>query len=375
MLLIMSAYLYGGHLDDVPLQPDEVQLSGAASTLATTGWHDSRGRLLPVLVQVSGNTWLTPIPVYAIATLMRIFDSAYLARWAAGVTGAVDVLLVYVVALTAFESTVLAFVAGVMMLLSPAHTEFSRLALPDGVWQVPFVEVWLIALMAFVHERFLPARWMLAIGVASLAASIYSQPSAAIMIPWFGLLTLAAIYHARRFHWREIAPACGALAAVLLPLALWFARYPVTYFDTFGIWSLHQAYIRNPLDWARAWSNIQSLSVSGDVFWDFFRPSHLFLQAGADAAPVFSLLTGSLLVFGAYDIVRRWKAEDGLANGFIRKVCLLGFFIGPLATSTFKQYRAVQRTLVVVPFGVLLATFGVWALWTRCRPWIETRWR
>jgi len=162
--------------------------------------------------------------------------------------------------------------------------------------------------------------------------------------------------------------------SILLPLGLWFARYPRTYFDTLGAWALYAAHIRNPLDWARAWSNIQTLSVCGNVFWGFFSPSSLFLSTGAPGQQtIFLLPTGLLLVWGVVDIVARWNDMEPRGTRTAARLVLFGFIIGPLAAATFKQNGAVQRTLVIVPFGVLLATSGLSDLWGRYQRW-NWRW-
>jgi hypothetical protein len=374
ILLVLSAYLYGTDLGVGSLKPEELQLTFASKAIATSGGHDADGRFLPLFVHVSGEKWLAPIPVYANVLLMKVFPSSAQVRWAAAITGSLSVLLVYGIAVIVFRSPGLALVAGLMVLLSPAHVTYSRLASADGIWQVPFVAVWLLGLIGFVDGSFFP-RWMLAMSVASLAATIYSQPSAGVMIPWLALATIAAMRRAPHRKWGDLALACGTFACVLLPLVLWFARHPSTYPDTLGAWTIHKAHIRNPADWLRAWTNIQTLSLCANAFWGFFSPSHLFLKAGASApAPVFLFPTGILVICGVVEVVRAWGEEKAPGIAIVHQVGLFGFIIGPLAAATFKEPTAIQRALVIVPFGALLAVVGVLALWTRSRPVFLRSW-
>jgi hypothetical protein len=335
------------------------------------------GRFSPVFVHASGSKWLAPIPIYASALMMKVSgilggagEPLLAARKAAALMGCLDVLLIYYIVMRAFRSAALAFAAGLMVLFSPAHALFSRLASEDGIWQLPFIALWVAGLIGFAEASGrLGRRSWLATSVASLAASIYTQPSAGVMIPWFGFATMAAVYRTQHGTWRDVAVAAGAGACVLVPLGLWFARYPSSYIDTLGAWALHPAYIRNPVEWMRAWSNIQTLSVSANVFWDFFSPSHLFFKSSAAGAhpPVLLVVPGLLLVCGLFEVLRIRRARKTGGVGIIYQIGALGFIIGPLGAATFKQRWAIQRTVVLVLFGALLATIGLSALWTRSR--------
>jgi hypothetical protein len=337
--------------------------------MMNAGGHDIDGRILPVFVHVSGNAWLPPLPVYASAVILKFRSSSAppapqiaQLRLIVAIVGIVDVLLVYVLVVRVFESPALAFLAGLMVLVSPAHFRYSRLASSDGVWQVPFVILWLIGLAGFIDARRVPSRWMLAVALASLVASVYSQPSASTMLPWLLVITVLVLHRTTYWEWRDLIPACTAAIAVLLPLMVWFIRYPLTYIDTLGAWMLHPAYIRHPIEWVRAWKNIQTLSVCGQVFWDFFRPSHLFLKSDAAGDPMFSLVTGILLVVGVVETIRMRSETRTPDIRTLRFAVLAGFILAPLAEATFRQRWPVERTLAVVPFGAFLSTVGLVSL-------------
>ena len=74
-----------------------------------------------------------------------------------------------------------------------------------------------------------------------------------------------------------------------------------------------------------------------------------------------------LVIVGVAEVVRTWKENQAPVIRLVHQLALFGFIIGPLTAATFKEPRPIQRTLVIVPFGVLLATVGVVALWTRIR--------
>ena len=205
VLLALSIHLYGTHLGEHVMQPEELRLAGASTALSTSSWHDASGRFLPLFVQVSGDVWLAPVPVYATALLMKVgLPSTAEVRWTAALMGTLDVLLLYCIVIRVFRSLPLAFVSGLMVLLAPAHLTYSRLASADGIWQLPFIAVWLIGLIGFVEGPFLVRRWMLSIGVAALGASILTEPSAGLMVPWFGLATFMAVRRVPDWKWTDL---------------------------------------------------------------------------------------------------------------------------------------------------------------------------
>lgn len=364
VLLVGAVWLYGADLGRHDLQPDERQLASQSTILATHGGHDSEGRFLPVFVHATGDVWMAPVPVYAGAVVMKLWPgSSNRIRWAAVAWGCLDVLLVYVMAHALFRRETLALMAGLVLLLTPAHFVYSRMVPRDGIWPLPFVLGWLIGLTAFSKAPSTRPRQTLALGAAALAASAYSQPSAAVMVPLFAAISIVSARRAAGWRASDAALASAAFATVLIPLFLWFAMHPRTYVDTFGRWLLHPALIRNPLVWAAVVSNWNSLSVWSDVYWSFFAPSHLFLNGtGAGVAGVFLFPVGVMIGIGVYEILRGSRAG---ASDNVSRVVLAGFVLAPLAAASFKEPRAIQLALVVLPFGALLATHGVAAAWSR----------
>jgi hypothetical protein len=123
------------------------------------------------------------------------------------------------------------------------------------------------------------------------------------------------------------------------------------------------------LVWAAAATNWLTLTVWSDVFWKFFTPSLLFFNPRAPGfCGVFLLPVVAMLAIGVRAILRT-AGEPGAPAGrrAMNGVLLIGFLVGPLAVATFKEPPAIERALVMVPFGVLLAAAGVDALWATAR--------
>ena len=82
-LAVLCIALYGRDLGVSSPQSEEGKIAAQASALARDGGRDSEGRLLPLLLHASDDTWLEPVPVYSTALLNGVTAlSADHARWA-----------------------------------------------------------------------------------------------------------------------------------------------------------------------------------------------------------------------------------------------------------------------------------------------------
>ena len=361
-----AVWLYGFGLTAHAIPPRDLHIEIQGRAIATHDGRDQDGRLWPLLIHVEGENWLAPVPAYATAVAVTLWpDSTAPGRWVAVFMGALDVVLIYLIAAHLFGAEFLACTAAAMLLVTPAHFHYSRLAGQEGIWPLAFVLGWLLGLIVFLESASTLRRGRLALALAmvSLTGSVYTQPSAVDMFPLFFGLTLVTLFRAEHARRADRLAACGVAAAALIPLLLWFAIYPKTYLDTYGRWFLHPAYLRNPVAWARAVTHWHTLTVWSDVFWDFFAPATLFFDVGMRGhCGVFLFATSILIVLGLVAMLREPEAATvRRVNGII----LSGFIVGPFVAATFMEFRAVQRSLVIVPFGVLLASFGVDALWRR----------
>lgn len=318
---------------------------------------------MPLFLHADGELWLSAIPVYAAAALITIVPAgANQARWAAASFGAIDILLLYVVVVRCVRLRMVGVFAALVLLLTPSHLRFSGTAAIDGIWQVPFILGWALGMTVLTQPPSRRARWIVAAGAVSLAASTYTQPSAALMMPLFALVSAFALWRADGWRLRDALPAAMAFAVALLPLLIWFAQFPGSYPDTLGRWVVHPAHLRNPIDWLRALTNWHRVANAVKLFWDFFVPSHLFLAPDAPGlCGMFLTLTAVPLAFGVREVVRPSDGKDVAAR--LRPVIVSGCLIGPLAAAMFEQARADSRALIVVPFGVLVAAWGAAAAW------------
>jgi hypothetical protein len=300
-------------------------------------------------IQTGADLWMAPALVRASAITVKAMASAASPRLLSIAFGAADVALIYIMALTLFGRASVAMIAALLLLFAPAHATFSRTAPIEGIWPVPFILIWAAALTSFAENRTPSSRWSLAGGSAALMLAAALQPTAVILVAVFGGVTLATAHRVGRLTLRDLWPA-GLTAAVLaLPIARW-SLAPGPDGVSFARWLIVRAYVRNP--------HVASLALSR--FWEFFEPSHLFLNPERRAfAGLF--LAGMCVptTLGAYSLFRTTGRE---ASGG-RLVVAAGCVAGPLAAALCGPPTVDARAISILPFGALLAGYGTVIAW------------
>jgi 4-amino-4-deoxy-L-arabinose transferase-like glycosyltransferase len=357
-LLIAALFVYGRGGVTAPLPETPAgDVQAQARLLVAHGGRDNEGRALPLFVHIDQERWLPVVPILTTAVLIKLAPGASnQARWAATALGALDVVLLYVLVLRLLRRRSLAIAAALVLLATPVHAQFSRTATTEGIWPLPFIIGWAIGMTALVDPPTRRARWTLAAGMASLMASAYTQPSAALMTAMFIFVAAIAIRMSDGWRVRDLVPAVVACVILLLPFAFWFARFPSTYTDTFGRWVVHRAHLRDPLVWLQALVNHQRVGNVASLFSDFFSPSHLFLTPGAPGFCGFFL--SPFVIPLAVGIYRQTVSSVVECTGNVRCVLLGGCIVGPLAAAMFEHARSTDRGLSIAPFAVTIATIG-----------------
>jgi len=99
-LAIVSFGFYASCLDLSPGAFNHLEMSLVleAHAIASSG-RDLEGRLLPLYFHISDTLWFQPVPVYFTALLFRLLPVAEIdARWPTAIVGAIDVVLMYLIA-------------------------------------------------------------------------------------------------------------------------------------------------------------------------------------------------------------------------------------------------------------------------------------
>ena len=191
-LFALTAVVYGVALARVPpyLAHDEVAFSLNAHAIASTG-RDVNGRRFPLFFEFPGQFWATPVAVYATAALLTVAPLAETTIRAPSVAaGALDVVLVFAIALRIFRSRRIAAVAAVLLALTPAHLIHSRIA-SDLIYPVPLLLGSILAWVMYAERRDLR---LLFVAASLQGIGCYAYIGAMIAMPlYFGLACLLLV--------------------------------------------------------------------------------------------------------------------------------------------------------------------------------------
>jgi 4-amino-4-deoxy-L-arabinose transferase-like glycosyltransferase len=342
-----TASLYATRLFDSPvyLAHDEIKFALQAHAIATTG-RDINGIVMPLFFGEEGfSAGRDPISVYLTALFLRVLPfSESSVRMPSALVGVLNTVLMFVLAYRIFKRLFLAAAAALLLALTPAHFMYSRFAL-DVQYPLPFLMVWLLCLSAYLERKRLRTLFtaMLAIGLGA-----YSYLAFLVMTPVYVLLTACTLRRERALRPYLVAAAGFALA--LTPLIVWQFRHPGRYADLLGAYRLYEPGLE-PLRNAPGLFSASSVSARADVLWNFFNPSYLFFSGDSSVANSTRLAGVFLLPCGIYQILSARRTP-------FTTLLLWGFVTAPLAATVLAEI-AIRRAMVMLPFAVLIATFGV----------------
>lgn len=356
VLLAAAAFLYSSNLDRSPvyLNSDEAMFSVQAHAIATSG-RDDRGRPLPVYFQMNENVWYQPAVVYAIAPLLMLFEpTPTVVRLPTVLAAMLVLVLVYKLAKAVGIREDAALAAPVLLALTPAFFMHARLAC-DYLYPLPFVLVWILSFIDYLRSHRVRS---LVFANMALGFGFYTYVASMVMMPLYLGVTLVVLsLHERR---RALAPmviAVGTFLLCLLPLGVWLWRYP-EFLRTFLV--RYGGRVGGD-----PWLVLtDGIATRARVFASFFEPSYLFQVAESSVMSstyttgIFLAGAQVLIAVGLYHMLRNRR---GWPVGLV----LVGFLTAPFAASLVDERYATDRALALLPFGAIIAAFGVEWLWTK----------
>jgi 4-amino-4-deoxy-L-arabinose transferase-like glycosyltransferase len=360
LIVVLSALMYGHRLEYAPpyVEIDEVLIGLDAHAIATTG-RDLRGEHLPLYSQTAEHSWYQPFVIYLTALVLKLLPlSEWSVRLPTVCLGVLDIVLMYLVARQLVGSALFGAIAAGMLALSPAHFIHSRYGM-DYLYPVPFVLAWLLCLVLYNERR---RSWLLVAGGIVLGAGFYSYIASIALMPVYLALTCLMLVQQKAPR-RSLTLAVAGFVPFLVPFLVWMARHPNAYGATIEKYGLYDAKRMNAVQGLRSFVSYESVSERLSHYWNFYNPSFLFFGSGTklmfstNRAGVFLVPLAAFLIIG---IGRAWKHRRSSIN----LTLLIGFATAPLAAMIVAEEHAIFRALVVLPFGVLLATIGVQHVWT-----------
>jgi 4-amino-4-deoxy-L-arabinose transferase-like glycosyltransferase len=367
VLLAAGAFaLYAYRLGDSPvhLAIDEVMIALNAESIASTG-HDWNGRLLPLYIQVSGLSWFEPLIIYSLALVFKVLPvSEFTIRLPTVCVGVANIVLIYLVARVLVKRDAPAVMASFLLALTPAHFLHSRFGM-DFIYPLPFILLWLLCLFTYFESA---SRRVLFAGTVCLGLGFYSYISSVLLMPMYLAITCLMLA-SRRAPVRDYVAAAGGFALPLLLFVPWALLHPDAYVTTVKRYALYDTRQMNALQGIRAFFGYTNIASKLSLYWEYFDPSFLFLDASAPEmfttrhSGVFLAPCALFMAIGGVHAIRSSERSQW--------VTLLGFATAPAAAVLVVERGSIHRALAILPFGILLATIGVTYLWTTAR--LESR--
>jgi 4-amino-4-deoxy-L-arabinose transferase-like glycosyltransferase len=356
VLLGLVALVVGGRdLDRAPvyLYHDEAIYALNAHSILTTG-RDLMGLRFPLFLHTFA--WIPPIAIYArVLTFVFWPVTEFTVRFPGVVFFAIDVSLTYLVGRRLFKREGWAILAGVLLMLTPAHLIHARMA-TDHICHMPFFIVFVLLVIDYIERRRLVS---LGAATACLGLGIYGYNGAMTQTPVFLALTGALLFFVLKIRTlRPYVVAAAGVALAMLPFVLWLLVHPETLTDqlrSYDVSSSGQAAARSVGE-----SLYSALTVRLDAYYNYFDPSLLFFngdQSLLDSTREVGVFLLPIVVFlpaGAYYILSQRRTIPDL---FV----LTGFLAAPIGALIVGEVKA-SRALVMAPLAALVCARGVEAL-------------
>lgn len=368
--LLFSGWVYLQQLDRSPvyLTLDEAHFGVQAHAIATTG-RDLNGDVLPLFVSLAdpagdrpplawGTTWYQPFVFYLIALALKILplSEASIRTPTALLGGVINVALVFAVARRMGARRLLATAAAAMFAMCPANLIISRQAV-DYAGPTVFILLWLWCLASYVRTP----RYGYAAGVGLvLGAGCYSYITSWLMMPLYLALSWVVMARPGRNQRGPIVASAAAFVLPVLALVPWIWSHPEMPGNLLAQYSRPDPEHVSAFQALRQGTPVTEILRSAlATYWSYFDPSFWFVSGGASRkfstgqVGAFLLPIAVLLPIGVYALVRR----DG--RSWASVILLAGLLTAPLPATLRGEPFAIERTMALLPFVVLISAWGL----------------
>ncbi len=367
LLVSCTALLYLSRLENAPLylNQDEVFLGLTAHSIASSG-RDLYGRFMPLYfndaVRFRGSVWWQPMLAYSISTVLRFLPFSESAiRLPAAMAGIIDVVLIYFIGRHLFRRKILASAGAFLLASAPAHFMFSRAA-NEHVFPLPFTLGWLLCLLISLQQGRSRPTPLFAAGFA-LGIGLYTYLAAYLYMPIYALLT-CLVLRQRKEPWHRYGVFAVGFLIPASVCVLWLMRNPTVYGEvTSRYWRIESTGALT-LQTLNAPATYHRIVEGLSAYVSFWSPHFLFISgpprptlSTTGLVGIFLLPVAGLLCLGLWRSMR-YHSRDGYS------VLLMGGLLtAPVPASFVGESQAVFRALEILPFGVLVAVYGLEYLW------------
>lgn len=358
VLLIVALFFYSFRLDLVPvhLNQDELGFALNADSISKTGM-DENGRFFPVYFWHLGIMYSTPVIVYLSSFFLLFLPlSEVTIRLSSVFVGMVDLVLIYLIANKIFRKQRYGIVAAFFLAITPPHLIQSRILL-DNLYPVPFTLSWLLFLLLFFESKKL--RYLF-VATLFLGIGVHSYHSAKIMMAIYLFFTLVTCF-------RDIIRNKSILIIIFLgfliaqvPLYIWLQKYPDTLIDQVKYTKLYDPSL-NLFQGILSLFTPESLLKRFLAYCLYFDPNFLFSKGDVSLTHstfktgIFLYSYIILLPLGILAILKYFRNKIGF-------LIFAGFVTAPAAAAIITELYMSSRVDVMVAFGALIATYGIFLL-------------
>ena len=355
LLAASAAALYATRLTSAPLYlaRDEVGFARQAYTFAAVG-KDLDGNFFPLFFgEPTYHIGRDPLLIYVTAALLKVFPlSDFIVRLPNALVGVLDIVLMFFVGRRVFKRDSLGVVAAVLLAISPAHFMHSRLAV-SLLLPLPFTLLWLLCLASFVDDEKLGS---LAAGALWLGLAVYGYLASVLLMPVYWLCSVWVAWVPTRDGVRRAAVLAAAFVVPIVPLLVWELAHPTRFHDMITHYHPYAPQF-GPLQGLKEMLSYFSIGVRSAAYWTNISPQLLFIEGDPSLinstrlAGTFLWPVAFLFAAGVYQILTTKRSRFSL-------VLLVGFLTAPLP-QVLTVDIGIRRSLVLVVFGALIATYGV----------------
>jgi 4-amino-4-deoxy-L-arabinose transferase-like glycosyltransferase len=306
------------------------------------------------------NVWYHPAVIYAMAPLVAfVTPSPVVVRLPTVLVALITLVLLYKLARTLGMTAHAALAAPILLALTPSFFMHARLAC-DYMFPVPFMVTWMIFLLDYRETRRVRS---LVFASAALGIGFYTYVASVVMMPLFLAVTIGVLLFDRSRRFPAATIAVGTFLVCLLPWMLWLA----THTEVLATFATRYRDSRFSALGTSDGILVQAVLNRLRVYVSFYEPSFLFDVARASVMSstyttgVFLAAVQVLMPLGLYHMLRNRRSAGVY-------LVLLAFCLAPAAASLIDEKYAIDRALGMLPFGAIIAAFGVdWLLIERGR--------
>lgn len=345
-IFVSAIFLYTYRLDTTPvhLNQDELMFSLNANSIARTG-YDFYGKYMPFYFLHLDTFWATPIITYLTSIFLKFLPlTEWVVRLPSVLVAISSIALVMLLTNKIFKKLKITILTGLLMILTPGLFINSRLLL-DNVYIIPFVVIWLIGIYVYLKTG---SKYHLFISGLSLGLGIHSYHAAKIYMPLYFIFSILVLIKTKA-SFKSFAIHCLGFAIPIIIFIPWLRMYPDTLFS--------QVKYVSGIDKDFSRFNLPRIVES---YFSYFNPKILFTSGdrtlihSTGKSGVFTFVTIFLLLFGLLEVVRR--------KDVFSKILVFGLVTFPIAPSLINDPGRISRALIVIPFVILLSSYGIYYL-------------